>query len=184
MKKLLKSTKILYLTLRKLKMQWFRYKNGLKYVSKSFYMGGNSNLSKDLVADDFSYIGPNCNIGPRVHIGKYTMFANNISIIGSDHIISNPNTPIIFSGRPELKDTIVGDDVWVGAFSIIMAGVSIGTGAIIGAGSVVTKDVPPYTIFAGVPAKFIKMRFNEHEILVHKKMLEQHQVNVNYCPHK
>lgn len=63
--------------------------------------------------------------------------------------------------------TIIGDDVWIGHGSIIMSGVNIGSGCIIAAGSVVTKDLEPYYIYAGVPAKKIKKRFEtiEEELL-------------------
>ena len=66
---------------------------------------------------------------------------------------------------------IIEDDVWIGANAIILSGVTIGEGAIIGAGSVVTKNVEPYTIFAGNPAKKIKMRFTEDELLNHRQLL-------------
>lgn len=61
-------------------------------------------------------------------------------------------------------DVFIGHDVWVGTRSTILAGVSIGTGAIIGLGSVVTKDVPPYAIVGGVPAKTIKYRYDENTV--------------------
>ena len=70
---------------------------------------------------------------------------------------------------PPTKQTIIGNDVWVGLRVTIIAGVTIGNGAIIGAGSVVTHDVPPYAIVAGVPAKVVKYRFPEE---VRKKLLE------------
>lgn len=92
-------------------------------------------------------------------IGKYTMLANDVKIIGGDHYYKRVGVPIIFSGRAELHPTVIGDDVWIGAYSIIMAGVTIGNGAIIAAGSVVTKDLEPYGIYGGIPAKLIKMRF-------------------------
>ncbi|MGI6070395.1 MAG: CatB-related O-acetyltransferase [Blautia sp.] len=66
-------------------------------------------------------------------------------------------------------DIIIGNDVWIGYEAVIMAGVTIGDGAVIGARAVVTKDVPPYTIVGGVPAKPIRTRFPEHTIL---KLLE------------
>jgi acetyltransferase-like isoleucine patch superfamily enzyme len=184
MKELLKSNYHLYIFLRNLKMFWLRKKYNLKYVSKSFYIGGKCSIAKDLIASDYSYIGPNCQIGPKVKIGRYTMLANNVSIVGGDHLFSNPNIPIIFSGRPELKETILGEDVWIGAFSIIMSGIKIGNGSIIGAGSVVTKDVPPYSIYAGVPAKFIRMRFDENEIEIHNIMLKNNKINVDFCTDK
>ncbi len=68
-------------------------------------------------------------------------------------------------GHPSCKgDIIVGNDVWIGAKSTIMSGVKIGDGAIVGATSTVTKDVPPYAIVAGNPAKIIKYRFTEEQI--------------------
>ena len=68
-------------------------------------------------------------------------------------------------GHPECKGNItIGNDVWIGAKSTIMSGVKIGDGAVIGSGSVVAKDVPPYAIVVGNPAKIIKYRFDENQI--------------------
>lgn len=184
LRKYAKSFRPLYMGARNTKMFLIRNLYGLKNVSKTFYLGGKSKISKDLIAEDFSYIGPFCLISPKVKIGRYTMLANNVSIIGDDHYYSDPNTPIIFSGRPELKETIIGADVWIGAFSIIMTGVKIGDGSIVGAGSIVTKDIPPYTIYAGVPAKFIKMRFDNEQIAIHKVMLMDQNIAQNYCEDK
>ncbi|MDC7286925.1 CatB-related O-acetyltransferase [Blautia schinkii] len=66
-------------------------------------------------------------------------------------------------------DIIIGNDVWIGYEAVILAGVKIGDGAIIGTRAVVTKDVPPYTIVGGVPAKPIRKRFNEETI---RRLLE------------
>jgi serine acetyltransferase len=68
-------------------------------------------------------------------------------------------------GHPSCKgDIIIQNDVWIGAKSTIMSGVKISNGSIVGAGSVVTKDVPPYAIVAGNPAKIVKSRFTEEQI--------------------
>ncbi len=180
----LKSNRSLYLFLRNLRMVILRKRYRLKYVSKTFYMVGESKISNDFHAGEYSYLGKNCFIEPRVTIGRYTMFENNVSIVGDDHIYSDPNNPIIFSGRPKLKETLIGDDVWIGVYSIVLTGVTIGDGAIIGAGSVVTKNIPPYSIYAGVPAKFIKMRFNPDQIALHEKMLKCGTFSINYCKYK
>ncbi len=145
----------------------------LSSVRKTFYMGGKSRLSKDLVADEYVYIGKNCEVCSQVVIGKYTMLAPEVKIIGEDHNFHFPNRPIIFSGRPRQTRTIIGRDVWIGSRSIIMKGVTIGDGAIIGANSVVTKNVPSYAIVAGSPARFIKMRFTDDEIMIHQDMLSK-----------
>lgn len=91
---------------------------------------------------------------------------------------------MIFAGR-DRKKTIIGDDVWVGAYSIIMAGVTIGDGAIVAAGSVVTKNIEPYTIVGGCPAKLIKMRFNDEKIKIHTEMLKRSvSENAQYFAHQ
>lgn len=170
LKNLLKSTK----------MYWYRYKYRLKSVHKTFYMGGPSRISSDLIAAEHVFVAYNCVIYPNVNIGKYTMLAPRVSILGGDHNIDNPNAPIIFSGRPTIAKTEIGEDVWIGAGVTIKAGVSIGNGVIIGASSVVTKDIPAYSIYAGNPAKFIRMRFNENEIKIHKTMLAKNEIIVNH----
>jgi virginiamycin A acetyltransferase len=72
-------------------------------------------------------------------------------------------------GHPSCKgDIIIENDVWIGANSTVMSGIKIGNGAIVAAGSTVTKDVPPYAIVAGNPAKVVKYRFTDEQI---KKLL-------------
>ena len=169
---------------RSIKMKYFRLKYGLKSVHPTFYMGGKSIIHSGLIAEEFVYIGKGCSICPKVTIGKYTMLAPNVKILGGDHIYNKPDTPIIFSGRPNMPSTIIGKDVWIGANVFIMAGIKIGNGSIIASGSVVTKDVPTYSIYGGNPAKFIKLRFTEEEIIVHKKMLESDNVSSNFVKNK
>lgn len=71
------------------------------------------------------------------------------------------NTPPHMDQLPRKGDTVLGNDVWIGRESVIMPGVKIGDGAIIAAYSIVTKDIPPYTIYGGNPARFIKTRFDD-----------------------
>jgi len=151
-----------------------KYLYSLRFVDKTFNIGGKSRISPDLVAGAYSYVGPNCLIYPGVSIGNYTMLAPNVQIIGSDHRYDTPGMSIIFSERPPLKKTTIGHDVWVGSDSIIYTGVNIGDGAIIAAGSVVNKDVPPFQVFGGVPAKFIKNRFKSlDDEAIHRFMLNE-----------
>lgn len=91
------------------------------------------------------------NIGDRVLIGYRTQ------ILSSNHMIPDAQHRIFDAGHNNAP-VIIANDVWIGASCIILPGVTIGEGAVIAAGSVVTKDIPPYSICAGVPAKVIKMR--------------------------
>lgn len=160
-------TFIIYL--RKLKRSYYIWKYGIKGAAKTALLQSGSNISKDLKIDEYAYIGPRCTIGRGVHIGKYTMLANNVMIVGGDHNFKSPELPIIFSGREGIKNTWIGIDCWIGAGSIIMSGVTIGDGAIVAAGSVVTKDIPPCAIYGGNPAKLIKNRFSTAEEKVYKQ---------------
>lgn len=79
-------------------------------------------------------------------------------IFHGDHEMSRRDIPMRLQGDSVSKPVVIGDDVWIGARSIILKGVHIGKGAVIAAGAVVTKDVPEYAIVGGVPAKVIKYR--------------------------
>jgi len=129
-------------------------------VSMSTDVKYGSDISKDLVMGKFGYIGKGASICEKVNIGNYAMLATQVSILGGDHLFEKSGCPIVFSGRPELKNTIIGHDVWIGHRAIIMAGVTIGDGAIVAAGSIVTKSISPCCIVAGVPSKFIRKRFS------------------------
>lgn len=151
---------------RKVKAWYYRNKYHLYNVDKTVYFGGKSNICRDLRADKYSYIGPKCVINKNVTIGAYTMLANNVYIIGGDHLYKKVGIPIIFSGRDVVKQTIIGRDCWIGAHTIIMCGVEIGEGSIVAAGSVVTKDVEPFSIYGGIPAKKIKDRFESKDDII------------------
>jgi acetyltransferase-like isoleucine patch superfamily enzyme len=112
----------------------------------------------------------------KIIIGSHVMFGPEVTIRGGNHrvdLLGRYMTTITEAEkRPEDdKGVVVEDDVWVGTRAIILHGVKIGRGAIIGAGSVVTHDVNPYTIVAGNPARFIKFRFSEEEIIEHETIL-------------
>ena len=74
-----------------------------------------------------------------------------------DELLPHKKQEIIFSKHITSKKTTIGNDVWIGANAIILAGVNIGDGAVVGAGAVVTKDVPPYSVAVGNPAKVVKL---------------------------
>jgi acetyltransferase-like isoleucine patch superfamily enzyme len=142
-----------------MRMGFFRLWYGLKHVDKTFYVGGRGEIARDFRAGPYSYVGRDACICPRVRIGKYVLIAHEVSIQGGDHRFDVPGTPICFAARPEMPETVIEDDVWIGHRAIVVAGVRIGRGAVVGAGAVVTKDVEPYAIVGGVPARIIGGRF-------------------------
>jgi acetyltransferase-like isoleucine patch superfamily enzyme len=125
------------------------------------------------VAGDYVYIGHHSEIAPEVKLGNYTLLSSYVVIIGNDHILDLPGVPIRYSGRPPSVVTEIGRDVLIGHNTTIMRGVKIGDGAIIGSGSLVTKDVPPYAIVGGVPARFLRSRFDEAGQARHAEMLNR-----------
>lgn len=179
----MKKNSPLYLLLRKFKCKFSHIRYGLKYAHPTAMIGQGCDISKDIVLSAESYIGPNCSIGPNVYIGKYTMIGPKVSIVGHDHVYDIVGKPIIFSGRPvgDCKTTL-SNDVWIGAGVIILRGVKIGSGAVVAAGSVVTKDIPECTIVGGVPAKFIKNRFETmKEAEEHLKIIDGELFSGEYC---
>ena len=129
----------------------------------------------------YSYMG-SFNSVCDTTIGSFCSIASYCAIGGGKHPIDAVSTsPVFYSGRnilgknfadlPEEKNkgVVIDNDVWIGEAVFIKDGVHIGTGAIVGAHSVVTKDVPPYAIVAGVPARVLKFRFTDNTI---QKLLE------------
>lgn len=161
----------LHILYRRLKRFWLRTKYGIKCAHPTALLSSGCSIARDLQIAEYAYIGPGCTIAQGVSIGKYSMVANNVMIVGGDHNFRNPELPIIFAGREERKKTYIGDDCWIGAGSIIMAGVTIGDGAIVAAGAVVTKNVEPYCVYGGCPAKLIKRRFSEVEENLYKERM-------------
>ncbi len=120
-------------------------------------------------------------MGDKLIIGRFCAIAKDVKFImnGANHKISGITTyPFSIFGNgwekvmPDIKDlpfkgdTVIGNDVWLGYDALIMPGIKIGDGAIIASRSVVTKDVPPYTVVGGNPAKPIKQRYSEEEIKI------------------
>lgn len=146
------------------------------------YLGHNSDLIPSHV-----HCGHHVHIGPHasfmasianIYIGNYVTFGPNVTIRGGDHRIDVIGKHIYEIGEdlklPENdKDVIIEDGVWVGCNVTILKGVHIGKGAVVAAGSIVTKDVPPYSIVGGNPAKVIKFRFTEEQIKEHERILNE-----------
>lgn len=125
----------------------------------------------------YSYLSPNSSL-ICTKVGKFCSIASNCQIGLPSHSLKYISTSPIFTEKNNalkqrwitqnhfspFNKTTIGNDVWIGASSIIIGGIIIGDGAVIAAGSVVTKDVPPYAIVGGTPAKIIKYRFSQEVI--------------------
>ena len=108
--------------------------------------------------DDYSGIGVNAKIYGKCTIGSHVMMGEDCTIITRNHRFDRTDIPMMEQGFSEEQPVTIGSDVWIGDRVTILPGVTIGDGAIIGAASVVTKDIPPYAIAVGSPAKVIRMR--------------------------
>lgn len=125
---------------------------------------------------DYSYLGENCEVADAA-IGKFTAIANSVRIGAPNHPMNRPSQHR-FTYVPEYYEAsasrdrdffadcrgdrvIVGNDVWIGHAAILLPGVNVGDGAVIAAGAVVSRDVAPYTIVGGVPARPIRKRFDD-----------------------
>lgn len=128
--------------------------------------GKNINIEKNadfgkgdgIVIGDNSGLGVNCEVRGPLSIGNNVMMGPDVCIMTSSHNTARTDIPMCQQGHWPKQKVTIGDDVWIGARVIILPGVTIGTGSIIGAAAVVTKDVPEYTVVAGIPAKVIKYR--------------------------
>ena len=118
--------------------------------------------------------------GTKLKIGKFCSIAQGVTIfLGGEHrpdwVTTYPFNALMkefsyLKGHPKSKgDVVIGNDVWLASGSTILSGVHIGSGAVVGANATVTKDVPPYAIVAGNPAKLIRYRFSPQAI---EKLLE------------
>jgi acetyltransferase-like isoleucine patch superfamily enzyme len=97
-----------------------------------------------------------------VEIGDHCMFANGCFVTDASHRFDDPDRPITWQGFTSKGPTRIGDNVWCGANVVVTSGVTVGERSVIGANSVVTQDVPPYSIAAGAPAKVLRrVEYNE-----------------------
>jgi acetyltransferase-like isoleucine patch superfamily enzyme len=116
-------------------------------IGEGLVMGNNSNIGP------YNYIG----CSGKITIGDNVMLAPRVSIYAENHVFDNPNITIKAQGVYK-KEVVIEDDCWIAANAVILAGVTIGKGSVVAAGSVVNEDVPAFSVVAGVPARVIKSR--------------------------
>lgn len=157
-------------------VSFFALIDNVSNISKKARIYEGAKIYKSNVGD-YSYVGGKTSL-VCCKIGKFCSIAGECHIGMGNHTTNNVSTSPIFTEKNNgtgqiwcdsttaapFKEVIIGNDVWIGFRSMVLGGVNIGNGAVVAAGAVVTKDVPPYAIVAGVPARIIKYRFTENEI--------------------
>ena len=161
------------------------WKRSMRHCGKGVYLRP---MSSDIKGIENMSVGDGTSIpkGSTIYctratltIGKKVVFGPKPTVITGDHRIDVIGKHIIDVGDEEKLPeqdlpVVIEDGVWVGANVTILKGVTIGRGSVVAAGSVVTKSCAPYSIIGGVPAKLIRMRFTEEEILRHEACLESY----------
>lgn len=151
-----------------------------KSYGRNFVFDPKSSFSYETISvGDDVYIGPGARLhasDSEIRLGSKIMFGPNVTIMGGDHNTSEIGV-YMYDQHNKLPENdqkvIIEDDVWIGCDVTILKGVIIGHGSIIAAGALVIKNVDPYSIVAGVPAKLIKKRFTNDEIVIHESKLNR-----------
>ena len=95
-------------------------------VHETAFLAPGGIIAPDLVADEHVFVGPNCTIEAGVRIGRWTMLAGSVAVVGADHRMDDIGVPMQFAGRDPLPATTIGEDCWIGHGAKVMVGVSIG----------------------------------------------------------
>lgn len=153
---------------------WLRRRYRLAELGEGFHWArdGKMTFGDGSRIGRYAYVGTGFECeGPAV-IGDLCMISAGCKVVGADHTFDTVGTPTRLGFPAEARPaTIFGVDSWIGRNVLIMEGVRIGAGAIVGSGALVTRDVQPYTIVGGVPAKVLRHRFPDEQVSQHDRAL-------------
>ncbi len=147
----------------------------IKSAGKNFSCGPGAFFrpNEDIHIGNNVFIGRNVHIAVPCSIRDDVMLASYVAFVGDDHRYDISKGLMNATGKAYIRKIVIEEDVWLGHGVIVLAGVCVGRGSIIAAGSVVTKNVPPCTIWGGNPARFIRNRFSdEEELVAHLRFLD------------
>ena len=123
----------------------------------------NADISPGIKVGNHSELGTHCLIHANVEIGDYVIMGPNVKIYSRNHIIDDLEVPMALQGKAT-KKTHIGNDIWIGANVVILAGTQVGSHSVIAAGSIVTTNVPEYAVVGGNPARIIRDRREDCEL--------------------
>jgi acetyltransferase-like isoleucine patch superfamily enzyme len=152
----------------RIRYRWVKFGKNVHCKLSTFF----SSQNKDIIIGNYVGIGPRCLFLCDTIIGDKVLIAAHVAFLNSDdHNYNVIGKAMWDSGRGDKFKIVVEDDVWIGHGAIILSPVKIGRGSIVAAGSVVNRDIIPYSIVGGTPAKLLKMRFTPQEIYEHEALL-------------
>jgi acetyltransferase-like isoleucine patch superfamily enzyme len=151
-------------------LRWIRCRGVRRRMRGRFRHGRHVAFASDpdVRAPNFVEFGHHISVGKKftcevnLRVGNYVLISSNVSIVGKDHPFDDPNLTVYTQQRTDDSLVEIGSDVLLGFGSIVIGSCKIGDGCIVGAGSVISRDLPPYTICAGVPARPIRPRYPDH----------------------
>lgn len=160
-----------------------RRRKALKKCGKNVRISKGCNLQGNIECGDNITIGVGAyfvSTGATICIHDHVVFGPNVTIYSGDHptnVIGKHISEITDNDKKSLgggydADVVIESGCWIGTRAIILKGVTIGRGSVIGAGAVVTKNVPPYSIYTGVPSQKIRERFSKEQIVEHERILK------------
>ena len=140
------------------KLRVFFGKLIMGYIGSQVNIEKGASFNRQVSIGDYSGIGVNCELNGPVTIGKYVNMGPEVIVYTQNHSSKRTDIPMQKQGYDDIRPVVIGDDVWLGRRVIILPGVKIGEGCVIGAGAVVAKDIPPYSVVVGNPARIVKLR--------------------------
>jgi serine acetyltransferase len=155
--------------LRRLLLPWLRCRLRLAELGEGFHWGRGLTVGRGSRIGRYAYLGPRFACQGPIVLGDLCMIAAECRVVGADHAFDLAGTPTRL-GRPNRARgvTTFGADAWIGERVTIREGVTIGAGAVVGSGAMVLRDVAPYTVVAGTPARLLRERFCVQERTLHE----------------
>lgn len=153
-------------------LNWvFGHIRKIKEIGEGFQLPIGASIPAGSRLGRYAYIGKGFYAPSPISVGDLCMISTSVTLVGNDHGTDSIDRPMRLDFRWSHAVTVFEADVWVGHGAIIRAGITIGRGAMIAAGAVVTKNVEPYSIIGGNPARLIRRRFLEDDIIIHDRLI-------------